>query len=101
EIHICGEPAAINLIKSICKSVNEEVEVREYKRLSNLMVSDHSLKNNLKKIQKGDCVVTFSRKEIFALKRNIESATGLRCAVAYGGLPPGTLLILLMFSRSW
>ncbi|CAJ0746538.1 12596_t:CDS:2, partial [Entrophospora sp. SA101] len=89
EIHICGEPAAINLIKSICKSVNEEVEVREYKRLSKLVICDYSLKNNLKGIQKGDCVVTFSRKEIFALKRNIENTTGLRCAVAYGGLPPG------------
>ncbi|CAJ0868347.1 5555_t:CDS:10 [Entrophospora sp. SA101] len=80
EIHICGEPA---------RSESNKVEVREYKRLSKLVICDYSLKNNLKGIQKGDCVVTFSRKEIFALKRNIENTTGLRCAVAYGGLPPG------------
>jgi ATP-dependent RNA helicase SUPV3L1/SUV3 len=32
--------------------------------------------------------VTFSRTNIFKLKRKIEEVTGLRCAVAYGRLPP-------------
>ncbi|OBZ75463.1 ATP-dependent RNA helicase suv3, mitochondrial [Grifola frondosa] len=49
---------------------------------------DESLRGDLSLIQKGDCVVTFSRKSIFGLKSRIEERTGLRCAVAYGRLPP-------------
>ncbi|CAG8752777.1 15718_t:CDS:2, partial [Acaulospora morrowiae] len=88
EIHLCGEPSAVPLIRSICESIDEEIEVREYKRLSELEICQSSLDGDLRKIQKGDCVVTFSRKSIFSLKHEIEEATGLRCAVAYGGLPP-------------
>ena len=74
------------LVKSICQSINEDIEIREYKRLSSLEISQKSLDGDLKKIKKGDCVVTFSRKPIFSLKHEIEAATGLRCAVAYGSL---------------
>ncbi|GBB92372.1 hypothetical protein RclHR1_00200005 [Rhizophagus clarus] len=90
EIHLCGEASAVKLVKSICASLNEDVEVREYERLSKLVIADESLNGDIKKIQKGDCVVTFSRKAIFGLKHEIETATGLRCAVVYGALPPET-----------
>ena len=40
-------------------------------------------------VQKGDCIVAFSRKRIFELKRSVESTTGMLCAVIYGGLPSG------------
>ncbi|KAL1917419.1 uncharacterized protein VTP21DRAFT_3812 [Calcarisporiella thermophila] len=90
EIHLCGEPSAVPLIQSICASMNEEVEVRTYERLSPLNILDKSLHGNFKNIRKGDCIVTFSRSNIFAIKKAIEETTGLRCAVAYGGLPPET-----------
>ncbi|CAI2183490.1 16117_t:CDS:10, partial [Funneliformis geosporum] len=90
EIHLCGEASAVKLVKSVCASLNEDVEVREYRRLSKLVVADESLNGDLGKIQKGDCVVTFSRKAIFGLKNEIEQVTGLRCAVVYGALPPET-----------
>jgi len=41
-------------------------------------------------VEKGDCVVCFNRKDIFAIKREIESSTNLRCCVVYGALPPET-----------
>ncbi|KAF9328119.1 RNA helicase [Podila minutissima] len=88
EIHLCGEPTVVNLVKNICRLTNEDVEVHEYDRLSKLEVQDQSLYGDLSKIQKGDCVVTFSRKNIFLLKKAIEAETNLRCAVAYGSLPP-------------
>ncbi|KAI9355226.1 P-loop containing nucleoside triphosphate hydrolase protein [Pilaira anomala] len=90
EIHLCGEASAVPLVKKICESLDEEVIVNEYSRLTPFEVSDESLKADLSKIQKGDCVVAFSRKDIFHLKKMIESKTGLKCAVAYGGLPPET-----------
>ena len=39
-------------------------------------------------MQKRDCVVAFSRSRIFTAKAEIERHTNLRCAVAYGRLPP-------------
>ncbi|KAF9123408.1 RNA helicase [Mortierella sp. 14UC] len=88
EIHLCGEPTVVDLVKNICALTNEEVEVHRYDRLSKMEVMDDSLYGRLDKIQKGDCVVTFSRRNIFLLKKAIEASTGLRCAVAYGSLPP-------------
>ncbi|KAI1312235.1 hypothetical protein EDD11_003035 [Mortierella claussenii] len=88
EIHLCGEPTVVDLVKKICAMTNEEVTVHRYDRLSKMEVQDESLRGDLKNIQKGDCVVTFSRNNIFMLKKAIEAETGLRCAVAYGSLPP-------------
>ncbi|KAG0022051.1 RNA helicase [Entomortierella chlamydospora] len=88
EIHLCGEPTVVELVKKICAMTNEEVVVNNYDRLSKLEVQDESIYGNFQGIQKGDCVVTFSRKNIFLLKKAIEAETGLRCAVAYGSLPP-------------
>ncbi|PIA13923.1 P-loop containing nucleoside triphosphate hydrolase protein [Coemansia reversa NRRL 1564] len=88
EIHLCGEPSAVPLVKRICESMDEEVEVREYTRLGKLKVSGVSLDGDLGNVRKGDCVVVFSRKEIYEIKKAIEEKTGMRCAVIYGGLPP-------------
>ncbi|GAA5798947.1 hypothetical protein HPULCUR_004356 [Helicostylum pulchrum] len=90
EIHLCGEASAVPLVKKICETLDEEVIVNEYTRLTPFEVTEKSLLNDLSKIRKGDCVVAFSRNDIFALKKKIEGLTGLRCAVAYGGLPPET-----------
>ncbi|KAJ1958022.1 RNA helicase [Linderina pennispora] len=88
ELHLCGEPSAVPIVKRICAQLDEEVEVREYSRLGQLTVDKKSLNGNWRNVRKGDCVVTFSRKGIFQIKNTIEQATGLKCAVIYGGLPP-------------
>ncbi|KAI8597000.1 P-loop containing nucleoside triphosphate hydrolase protein [Dissophora ornata] len=88
EVHLCGEPTVVELVKKICAMTNEEVIVNQYNRLSKLELQEESLNRDFKNIEKGDCVVTFSRKNIFMVKKAIEAETRLRCAVAYGGLPP-------------
>ncbi|KAI8646471.1 P-loop containing nucleoside triphosphate hydrolase protein [Parasitella parasitica] len=90
EIHLCGEASAVPLVKKICETLDEEVVVNEYQRLTPFTVDFNTLNNDLSKVTKGDCVVAFSRKTIFSLKEMIEAKTGLRCAVAYGSLPPET-----------
>ncbi len=87
EIHICGEERTIKLIESICEDMKEDYEVSHYKRLSPLKLLQHSLNNDLRRIRKGDCVVTFSRRDVFRLKHQIEAQTKLKCAVVFGGLP--------------
>ncbi|KAJ2389904.1 RNA helicase, partial [Coemansia sp. RSA 2603] len=88
ELHLCGEESAVPIVKRICETLDEEVEVRTYGRLGALRTSEKSLEYDWKRIQPGDCVVTFSRQNIYNIKYTIESQTGMRCAVIYGGLPP-------------
>ena len=88
ELHLCGEEAAVPLVEQMLRDTGDEFIVNRYNRLTPLIVAEESLGGDLKKIQKGDCVVTFSRSSIFALKKQVEAQSGLKCAVAYGRLPP-------------
>eukprot|EP00960_Hanusia_phi_P051887 761082-Hanusia_phi.AAC.6 len=90
EIHLCGEPRAKDLIMRLCQLCNDELEVKEYERLSTLTVANHSLGGSLRNIEQGDCIVAFGRKKIHQLKRDIEAKTPYRCCVVYGSLPPQT-----------
>ena len=42
-------------------------------------------------VQPGDCIVCFSKADVYAVSRSIESK-GKEVAVIYGTLPPGTKL---------
>ncbi|SJX65053.1 related to SUV3-ATP-dependent RNA helicase, mitochondrial [Sporisorium reilianum f. sp. reilianum] len=90
ELHLCGEASVIPLIEHMAAACGDHLTVHRYERLTPLSVADESLHDDLTQIEKGDCIVAFSRSGIFALKRDIEQRTGLRCAVAYGALPPET-----------
>ena len=90
ELHLCGEEAAVPLIEALMKETGDELTIKRYERLTPLAVATTSLGGRWDLIEKGDCVVTFSRRSIFELKRQVERSTGLRCAVAYGRLPPET-----------
>ena len=90
EVHMCGEERTVELIKNLAKLTGDKLIINRYNRLGPLHTADVSLEGNWKEIQKGDCVVTFSRKDIFAIKKTIEEKTNKRCAVVYGGLPPET-----------
>ena len=88
EIHLCGEETAVPLVEKLLKDTGDELVVRRYERLTPLVIEDESLGGDLTKVRKGDCIVTFSRSNIFGIKRLVEEKTGLRCAVVYGRLPP-------------
>ncbi|XP_043487445.1 ATP-dependent RNA helicase SUV3 homolog, mitochondrial isoform X1 [Polistes fuscatus] len=90
EIHLCGEPAAIDLVKSICLTTGETPEIRKYKRLTELTVENTAV-GSLKNIKRGDCIVCFNKNDIFAVTRQLETQ-GIETAVIYGSLPPGTKL---------
>ncbi|KAM6949910.1 ATP-dependent RNA helicase SUPV3L1, mitochondrial [Lycodopsis pacificus] len=90
EIHVCGEPAAIDFIRELMYTTGEEVEVNTYKRLTPFTILDHAVES-LDNLRPGDCIVCFSKNDIYSLSRQIE-ARGLECAVIYGSLPPGTKL---------
>lgn len=90
EIHVCGEPAAVNFVRELMFTTGEEVEVHSYQRLTPFSIQNQALES-LDQLRPGDCIVCFSKNDIYSLSRQIE-ARGQECAVIYGSLPPGTKL---------
>uniref|UniRef100_A0A671QN36 ATP-dependent RNA helicase SUPV3L1, mitochondrial n=1 Tax=Sinocyclocheilus anshuiensis TaxID=1608454 RepID=A0A671QN36_9TELE len=90
EIHVCGEAAAVDFVTELMYTTGEEVEVHNYKRLTPFSVSNHAVEL-LDNLKPGDCIVCFSKNDIYSISRQIE-VRGLECAVIYGSLPPGTKL---------
>ncbi|EAU81797.1 ATP-dependent RNA helicase suv3 [Coprinopsis cinerea okayama7 len=88
EVHLCGEETAVPIVEALLKDTGDELIVKRYERLTPLKVEEESLGGDYSKVQKGDCIVVFNRKGIFAVKKKVEALTGLRCAVVYGRLPP-------------
>jgi ATP-dependent RNA helicase SUPV3L1/SUV3 len=91
EVHVCGGLEAANIVRTIAATNNDDFELHTYKRLTELKVADHSLHGDYSTCRPGDCIVAFSKAEIFAIKKEIEKlSAGLKCAVIYGQLPPET-----------
>jgi len=96
EIHVCGGLEATEIVQKLAKACGDDYELNTYKRFSALTVEDESLasfveeEGSFSSIQPGDCIVAFSRDDIFAIKREIEKTTKLKCCVIYGSLPPKT-----------
>ncbi|KAF9265406.1 P-loop containing nucleoside triphosphate hydrolase protein [Marasmius fiardii PR-910] len=87
EVHLCGEDTAVPIVQELLKGTNDDLVVNRYERLTPLTVEEKSLDGNFSNVQKGDCIVAFSRSRIFDLKRKVEKKTGMKCAVVYGQLP--------------
>nr|ODN86868.1 mitochondrial RNA helicase [Cryptococcus depauperatus CBS 7841] len=90
EVHLCGDETTVELLRSMISSLGDQLTVHEYNRLTPLSVADSSLDNDYSKVEDGDCIVTFSRTNIFEVKKQVEGTTGKKCAVVYGALPPET-----------
>ena len=91
EVHLCGEPAALELIQEIALCCGEEVEVRRYKRLSPLVCEDTALET-IENVRPGDCVVCFSKNDIYQVSREIGTCEGGEVCV--GGGPGGSCDVL-------
>lgn len=61
-----------------CASIVVCVQVHEYSRFTPLLVEAGGLARGYLDIQPGDCVVAFSRKDIYDIKQLIEAGTGHR-----------------------
>ncbi|XP_021306629.1 ATP-dependent RNA helicase SUV3, mitochondrial isoform X2 [Sorghum bicolor] len=89
ELHVCGDPAAVPLIQRILEATGDVVTVQYYERLSPLVPLKSPL-GSFSNIKAGDCLVTFSRRGIYTLKKRIEREGKHLCSVVYGSLPPET-----------
>jgi hypothetical protein len=89
EIHVCGSGDALELVEKFAAATGDDFEVRRYERRSPLAIADTHL-GSYRDVKPGDCVVAFSRREIFQIKRDIEVKSGQKCCIIYGQLPPET-----------
>ncbi|ONM09144.1 ATP-dependent RNA helicase SUV3, mitochondrial isoform X1 [Zea mays] len=89
ELHVCGDPAAVPLIQRILEATGDVVTVQYYERLSPLVPLKSPL-GSFSNIKAGDCLVSFSRRGIYKLKKRIEREGKHLCSVVYGSLPPET-----------
>ncbi len=90
EVHVCGELAAMELVRNLLDPVAETIEPRSYKRITPLRILDEGL-DSFSEVNPGDCIVCFSKKDIYTVSREIERI-GMEVAVIYGSLPPNTKL---------
>ncbi|KAL5214139.1 hypothetical protein ABZP36_003291 [Zizania latifolia] len=90
EIHLCGDPSVLKIVRKICADTGDDLEVHHYERFKPLVVEAKTLLGDLKNVRSGDCIVAFSRREIFEVKLAIEKFTKHKCCVIYGALPPET-----------
>ena len=90
EVHVCGEEAAVDIVRDMVLRCGEEVEVRKYNRLTKLKIEDQAL-GHLRNVRPGDCIVCFSKSDIFQVTLALEKM-GHEVAVIYGALPPYTKL---------
>lgn len=101
-VHICGEARALPIVQSLLQETGDTLQVRNYERLTPLSVMQQSIEelqhgkrkssssssNNKTVYQPGDCLICFSRREVFQWKSFIEATTPYKVSVVYGGLPP-------------
>lgn len=68
EIHLCGDPRGLNLIKSMANTFGDEVIYHEYKRLNPLKI--HPTPFSIPKdLLPGDCIVAFRISDLEYLKK--------------------------------
>ena len=89
ELHVCGGAEGIPLVRQLCEDTNDELIVHEYDRATPLECEAEAL-GTYANVKKGDCVVAFSRQDIYEIRQAIEKETDLKCCVVYGQLPPET-----------
>ena len=81
EIHLCGSISMLPILKSLCKLTGDKMHINNYSRLTPLSINAKHLKS-YKKIEAGDCVVGFGRRQLYDIKREIEMLNpGLKCCV--------------------
>lgn len=85
EIHLCGDASALDLVKVIVELCGDELEVREYTRMTELAVQKNKVV--LADLQKSDALIVFSRRNALRYKRDLERL-GYKVSIVYGRLSP-------------
>jgi ATP-dependent RNA helicase SUPV3L1/SUV3 len=76
-LHVCGDFSCIDLAERLCSLSGKTFEKREYQRLTSLTLDEAGLgESGYSSLEPGDCVVAFSKRELYGIKQEIENSTG-------------------------
>ena len=84
KVYLTGSADALEVVQALCEYLDEPLKVVEFERKNPLVVNSSA--TPLKKIEKNSAIVTFSRKEVLALKNKL--APFFKVSVVYGNLSP-------------
>lgn len=62
-------------VRTLCTAMGETLTVHEYERFTPLRVESKGLQGRYRNVRPGDCIVAFSRKDIFTIKQVGSSPT--------------------------
>lgn len=85
EVHLCGDASVLELVKQILKLTGDTLEVREYKRMTELQVMDRTI--TLAELERGDALIVFSRRNALKFKADLENLD-FKVSIVYGRLSP-------------
>jgi ATP-dependent RNA helicase SUPV3L1/SUV3 len=85
EVHICGDHSVLELVKKILSLTGDSLEIKEYKRMTELQVMPKTLV--LGELEKGDALITFSRRNALKFKAELENLD-FNVSIVYGRLSP-------------
>ncbi|MCF8058586.1 MAG: hypothetical protein K9K67_04765 [Bacteriovoracaceae bacterium] len=85
EVHLCGDPSVLELVKKIVELCGDELEIKEYSRMTELNVEKEPVV--LGDLQKSDALIVFSRRNALRYKRDLERL-GFKVSIVYGRLSP-------------
>ncbi len=85
EVHVCGDGSVLDLVKQITELCGDELEVKNYERMTKLEVEDKSI--TLSQLQKSDALIVFSRRNALKYKYDLEQV-GFKVSIIYGMLSP-------------
>lgn len=85
EIHLCGDHSVLELVKQILILTGDELEVKEYTRMTELKIMNHSI--TLSQLEKADALIVFSRRNALKYKADLEKLD-FKVSIVYGRLSP-------------
>jgi ATP-dependent RNA helicase SUPV3L1/SUV3 len=85
EVHICGDHSVLELVKKVLALCGDTLEIREYKRMTELNVMDHQI--TMAQMQKNDALIVFSRRNALKYKSDLEELD-FKVSIVYGRLSP-------------
>jgi len=88
-VYVIGSSNAKPIIQKIVEKCGDSFKEIKHERLSTLTPVEEPLP--FRKLEKGDAIICFSRKDIYLLKELVESFN-FSTALVYGSLPPSTRL---------
>lgn len=84
-IHICGDPSVFEMVQKICDLCGDKLEIQNYERMTELKLEEAPI--TLADMEKGDALITFSRRNALKYKADLE-ALNFRVSIVYGRLSP-------------